>query len=97
VHLDYVTRPRRRRTEIGGEDGLIEIDLDARTMTRWLADGRCAEEEKFPGGYADDYVAEARLFLDCLAGRARPACDGAEALSVLSLALAARNAAEARP
>lgn len=96
VHLDYVTRPRRRRTEIAGENGLIEIDLEARHMTRWTVDGMRAEEERFPGGYADDYVAEARLFLDCIAGHARPACDGAEALEVLSLALAARKAAEGR-
>jgi predicted dehydrogenase len=97
VHLDYVTRPRQRRTEVAGENGLIEIDLDARRMTRWTVDGVRAEEESFAGGYADDYVAEARLFLDCIAGRARPACDGAEALEVLSLALAARTAAEACP
>jgi len=94
VHLNYVTRPRRRRTEIAGENGLIEIDLDARQMTRWTVDGTRAEDRSFAGSYADDYLAEVRLFLDCLAGRARPACNGAEALEVLSLALAARAAAE---
>jgi predicted dehydrogenase len=93
VHLDYVTRPRRRRTEIVGEQGIIEIDLDARRLTRWHTDGTCAEEQNFGGSYSDDYIAEARLFLDCLAGRSRPICDGDEALDVLSLAIAARESA----
>jgi predicted dehydrogenase len=93
IHLDYVTRPRRRRTEIAGDQGLIEIDLDARKMTRWALDGNCAETRSFEGSYSDDYAAEAKLFLDCIAGRAQPPCEGGEALSVLALAIAAREAA----
>jgi predicted dehydrogenase len=97
IHLDYVTRPRRRRTEIAGDNGLIEIDLDARRMTRLDLDGNCAETQSFNGSYSDDYVAESKLFLDCIAGRARPLCDGYEAIDVLELAIAARNAAETYP
>lgn len=97
IHLDYVTRPRRRRTEIAGEKGLIEIDLDARRLTQWDVDGGCVVDTQFAGTYADDYVTETTLFLDCIAGRAKPPCSGEEALEVLNMAIEIRDAAERIP
>jgi predicted dehydrogenase len=90
LHLDYVTRPRRRVTEIAGTTGFLEIDLNVRTLRLWDADGALRRDERHPGGFDDDYVQEMAAFLACLDGTGRPACDGREALGVLRQVVVAR-------
>lgn len=93
IHLDYVTRPACRITEIVGENGRIELDLIARCFTRFDATGETVEREEYEPGIDNDYVAEMQGFLDCLAGRAPPPCDGWQALGVLQQILSARQLA----
>lgn len=91
LHLDYITRPAYRVTEIIGEDGRIVMDLNARNYTRFDNSGKILEREQYDLGIDDDYVAEAKGFLDCISGRAAPPCDGWQALGVLDQVLAARQ------
>jgi predicted dehydrogenase len=91
LHLDYLTRPAQRTTEIAGDAGIVRLDLNGRRLTRWTIDGTLAEERVFNGSYADDYLAEMRHFLACIVGEARPRCDGHEALRVLDQVLEARK------
>ncbi len=93
IHLDYVTRPRMRVTEIVGTEGALTLDLDARRMTRVAPDGTVVEDRRFGGEWADDYVAEMRSFLNCIQGADTPRCGGPEALSVLRLVLEIRRMA----
>lgn len=90
LHSDYVTRPRRRRFEIAGMDGLVTVDVDGRALRWESADGETLAQETFGGSGADDYIGEMRRLLDCVRGEAQPLCDGMEALSVLRQVLAAR-------
>jgi predicted dehydrogenase len=91
IHVDYVTRPRRRVTEVAGTLGVLEIDLDARRLRVSLATGEAPQDKSFSGSYAEDFVTEMKSFLDCVAGRGMPPCDGREAAAVLRQVIAARQ------
>ena len=92
LHLDYVTRPRKRRFEIAFSDGFTaEADLDARSLTVWAANGASIVEQRFEGTYAGDYVAEMQSFLTCIRDGAEPPCDGRRAAAVLKQVLDARS------
>ncbi len=97
VHLDYVTRPRRRVTEIAGTNGMFILDLDARRLSHIGTDGGVVAEVVFPGSASDDYREEMRAFMACLVDMESPACDGRQALAVLRLALDARRLAKLPP
>lgn len=90
LHLDYVTRPSRRITEIAGERGLLWIDIPARRLTLIGPEGEVLREETYVTTIDDDYRNEMAAFLACLAGKAKPPCDGREALAVLREVVAAR-------
>lgn len=92
IHVDYVTRPRRRHFEIAGSTGQIEVDLDRRRFRQLDRDGSVIADQTFPGSYGDDYVAEMSAFLASLGG-APPACSGREALFVLNGVISARSLA----
>lgn len=93
LHIDYLSRPPIRRTEISGRDGIIRIDLNARKYSHQKPDGSAADEAAFPGSWNDVYVSEMQDFLACIAGTSTPRCDGMTALEVLELTLAARHLA----
>lgn len=93
LHLDYVTRPRRRVVEIAGTEGVLEIDIYARRLRLTGTEGAVLRDETFAGGFDEDYVQEMTAFLACLEGSERPACDGDEALGVLRQVVAARHLA----
>ena len=90
LHLDYVTRPRQRITEIAGERGLLRIDIPARRLTLIGPEGGILREDTYVTTIDDDYRDEMAAFLACLAGRAKPPCDGREALAVLREVIVAR-------
>jgi len=93
VHVDFVTRPRRRHTLIVGTDAAMRLDLDGRRLHLTRGDGVTLAEHSFPGAYADDYIDEMRAFLACCRGEAAPACPGREALAVLDRLISARRLA----
>jgi len=91
LHVDYVTRPPRRRADIAGTKGLLEFDIIARTLTLTGTDGGVIDERAFEGDNTDSYRAEMADFLNAVETGTGPRCDGAEALSVLRQVLAARR------
>lgn len=93
IHLDYVTRPDRRATEIAGTDGLLELDLLGRRLRHLGTDGRVLLDTVLPGTDDGDYLDEMRAFLDAVDRRTAPVCDGREALAVLDQVVAARRLA----
>lgn len=102
LHMDYVTRVPQRKTEIGGTDGAIVIDIPMRayTLTKsngFIADAKCFDHERGysvePSTQDDDYVTEMKCFLACVAGEADPPCDGWAALDVLKQVIRARELA----
>ena len=91
LHLDYVTRPARRRADIAGTKGLLEIDIIGRSLRLTGIDGDVSDERTFEGENAETYRAEMKDFLNAVETGAQPRCDGTEALSVLHQVLAARR------
>ncbi|MBF0326066.1 MAG: Gfo/Idh/MocA family oxidoreductase [Alphaproteobacteria bacterium] len=93
VHVDFVSRPRRRHTLVYGTEAAMHLDLDARKLSIVRGDGVPLAEHQFPGAYADDYLDEMTSFLACCRGEAQPSCPGREALDVLDRLITARRIA----
>ena len=92
LHLDYVTRPTRRRGEIGGRKGILKLDLVAREITLTAPDATAAHHQSFATiDPKECYVSEMTAFVDCINNNTPPPCDGFEALSVLEQVIAARQ------
>jgi predicted dehydrogenase len=91
IHLDYVTRPRKRLTEIAGSEGYMSLDFDRRKLLVEGHSGQVIKELEFEGSYDDDYIEEARSFLSYVSGGGRPNNDGREGLAVLRIVLQARR------
>ena len=91
IHLDYLTRPRRRRFEIIGEKGILEGDLRSGWLR--LADHDDQEIQKTETRLKpnEEYIKLVTDFLSAIELNRSPACSGREALSVLDLALKART------
>lgn len=90
LHVDYVTRPAGRVTEVAGTEGLMRLDLAARRFQQLDVRGRPVVDRSWDSAQDDDYVDEMKAFLASLAGQARPPCDGREALAILAEVIRAR-------
>jgi len=93
IHLDYVTRPRRRTVEVAGTHGMLVLEVSQSSLTIYAPDGGIADKYVWDQPASDSYIAEAKDFLAAITGRVAPRCDGREALSVLRLVLKARELA----
>ncbi|MHA1598171.1 MAG: Gfo/Idh/MocA family protein [Alphaproteobacteria bacterium] len=91
LHLDYVTRPARRRADVAGTKGLLEIDIIGRRLTLTGIDGTVVDDRTFDGDNTDTYRDEMADFLNAVQAGTSPRCDGTEALAVLRQVLAARR------
>ena len=92
LHLDYVTRPTRRAAEIGGDKGILELDLVGREVSVTAIDGSEIDHQNFAATDAnDDYVHEMTAFIECIEKDSAPPCDGYQALAVLRQVVAARR------
>ncbi len=91
LHLDYVTRPPLRTTEVAGTEGRLLCDLRARRLQRWDRTGALVQDLGFDSPIDADYREEMASFLACCAGAAQPRCDGWEGLQVLRQVLGARR------
>lgn len=92
LHLDYVTRPTRRSAEIGGSQGILNIDLVAREVTLTGIDGTQINHQNFASIISgENYIKEMTAFIECIDLNSAPPCDGYEALAVLEQVIAARK------
>ncbi len=92
LHLDYVTRPPRRTVEIGGEKGVLRLDLINRETVLTDNDNNQRHHKTFSEtSSADDYVDEMKAFVECVNGKASPPSNGYEALAVLEQVITARK------
>jgi predicted dehydrogenase len=95
IHMNLFAWNVHSHFELMGERGVIQwrrMDNDVRvcdTSGKW---------ETFPstGQLNDMYVEEARHFLACMRGEARPACDGWDGLETMKVIEAARRSAAER-
>lgn len=95
LHLDYVTRPTRRVAEIGGENGILRLDLVKRDVSMTNTDGSVSHHQDFGKTASDDaYVTEMAAFIECVEQNSKPPCDGYEALGVLAQVISARQQCE---
>jgi len=87
LHLDYWSRPTEHRVEIVCTGGTIRWDYITGDFRIWDKAREPWKAEEFPGvdGRNDLFVAEARHFLDVLAGRAEPACTLQDGIAAVRL------------
>lgn len=91
IHVDYVTRPRRRRIEIAGDEGIMDLDLEAFRLVVLDGEGTETTNETFARDPDGMYGEEMSAFLDSLRDDTEPTCDGWQALDVLGLVIEARR------
>ncbi len=91
VHLDYVTRPRRRVTRIVGTEASIELNISQRKLLLYDLEDNVVLEEQWSSSVAEDYLEEMKAFTHCVEKKEKPRCDGYEALDVLEQVVAARR------
>jgi len=90
LHFDYLTRPPVRIMDIAGTAGRLALDIVGRRVTHWDIDGAVLLDETASSVHEDDYRVEMKHFIDCIAGKTAPRCDGQEAIAVLEEVVAAR-------
>lgn len=96
VHMDYLQRAPTRRCRVIGAEGTLEWDyFDGEVRLFEARTGEWTRTKQEPFERNDMYRAEMAHFLECLAGRARPAVGLREAAASLEVALAAREGAMA--
>jgi predicted dehydrogenase len=93
LHIDYVTRPPIRVTEVVGTEGMVRIDIQTRRLVHFAVGGEVLADDSFGGEHGDDYVSEMQAFLACTQSGALPRCSGEEALSVLTQVIRVRRLA----
>ena len=91
IHVDYLTRPRRRRFEIAGANGIIEADLRSGWLRLADLEDRETETVKTTLVPNEEYIKLVADFLSAATTNKPPACPAREALAVLELTLKARN------
>jgi predicted dehydrogenase len=92
LHLDYVTRPTRRFAEIGGDKGILRLDLVMGEVTLIDHTGAVTEKQIFGGEDPNKaYLEEMSTFVDCIESKSAPPCDGIEALAILEQVIQARK------
>ena len=89
VHMDVFSRQPQRLIECAGEEGNLRCDLNANELTIYTP-GADPVIERFQCDRNDMFVAEARRFLDVVAGKAAPMVSGEDALATLRLVEAGR-------
>jgi predicted dehydrogenase len=92
LHQDYVQRPANRNCEIVGTRGKAVMDLAGISVTRWDAEGKLAEQQKWEGFDRNRlFLAETREFLECVETRRKPRVDLRDGVQSLRMALAAKE------
>lgn len=90
VRQTFAERPPRRTIAVTGEHGSVQVDLLA---ARLVSDTPAVPSIEFAGYERNDmFIAEARHFADCVAGAARPFVPLEDAIAVLRVALAVKDA-----
>lgn len=97
LHLDYVTRPRRRVFTIAGTRGVLDADLRTGALRATGRDEAVALDELLPVEPNKEYLDELEDFLAVSSGQKSPACGAREALAVLDVAVQARRVAGSPP
>ena len=93
IHVDYVTRPAIRVTEIAGWQGFLRLDILARQFEHLDVSGEVVTNIAFDDQHPDDYVTEMQAYLNCIATGSPPLCDGWQALEILKSVVKARSMA----
>lgn len=90
LHVDYVTRPPQRVTQICGSNGQLLLDIAQRRLTHVTIDGKLVTDHRFDGDAAGDYVTEMREFLDPRSAGNGRLCGGWEGYRILEQVIRAR-------
>lgn len=93
VHLDYVTRPAIRTTEIACTNGRITIDVGRRSVRAEDTGGAVLLDHAAPGSVDDDYRRLIEHFIACAEDGVEPACPAPEGFAVLTETIRARRMA----
>lgn len=96
IHMRLFTFFSDSHFQFIGEKGILEWKRSPNEVRVYDPDSQRWEIYPFTCQLDEMYVIEARHFLDCIRGSARPACDGWDGLKTLRVVVAARRAAAER-
>lgn len=91
LHMDYVTRPPLRITEVAGESGMIRLGISRRHLSLMDRSGQLLRDDVFDSGPDSEYLDEMRAFLACIRKEENVPCNGWETLEVLRQVIEARR------
>jgi predicted dehydrogenase len=92
LHQDYVQRPPRRTLQVVGDQGKIDLDFHALSVTRYDAAGELVERFVADGFVRNQlFLDELTHFFGCVAGRETPEVDVRDGAQSLRMALAAHE------
>ncbi len=94
IHLDYVTQPKTRITQIAGTKGILKIDISNRFVQFKNLKGKIVKEEFFKTPINFDYTEEIHNFYRYILQKKSNKINEQESLDVLKLALEARKLAK---
>jgi predicted dehydrogenase len=93
IHMDYVSRHKRRFFEIQCENAFIHGDLIKRHLTVYGNENDTIRDEQFAGSFDDDYINELKTFIASISGTAAYPAPARESVAVLSCVLDAHTMA----
>ncbi len=91
IHLDYVTQPKTRITEIAGKNGILKIDVSKRRIEFTNTKGRVVKEKIFKSKLNCDYTNEIINFHKYIIEKKNNKLNQQDNLNVLKLAIDAKN------
>lgn len=94
IHLDYITRPRRRGFECAGENGFLEVNLQTHTLKFYAANGDLLRDEIHAPPFNNyEYLEELKDFIKAVENKSAPRCPAQDGVINLENILSARKLA----
>jgi predicted dehydrogenase len=95
LHQDYIQRPPSRSFRIVGDEGRMDVDLNALSIQLYSGQGELIEDVHFETFQRNQlFLDELAHFLACVRGEVQPLVTLEDGLQSLRMALAARKSLE---
>lgn len=94
IHLDYITRPRKRGFECAGENGFLEVNLQTHTLKFFDVNGDLLRDEIHAPPFNNyEYIEELKDFIKAIENKTAPRCPARDGVINLDHILTARKLA----
>lgn len=92
IHLDYLTKPKQRRFECAGENGMLYVDLQTHRLQIFNTENELLMDEYHAPAFNNyEYIEELKHFLQTVQDGGPAQCGAEDGVRNLELILAARD------